>query len=89
MAKIPGVNDDLYVLVRRSETTKYWDAFTKQWNWITKYQVDHQHGGWYPTVTADGTSTGHAKSDGWTECYHQGRAMLTVSETLEQMADGK
>jgi mannobiose 2-epimerase len=71
------------------ETTKYWDTFTKQWNWISKYQVDHQHGGWYPTVAADGTPAGHPKSDGWTECYHQGRAMLTVSETLEQMADGK
>ncbi|HXD00059.1 MAG TPA: AGE family epimerase/isomerase, partial [Verrucomicrobiae bacterium] len=72
------------------ETTKYWDAFMKQWNWISKYQVDHQHGGWYPTVAADSTPTGHLyKSDGWTECYHQGRAMLTVSETLGEMADGK
>ncbi len=72
-----------------AETTKYWDAFVKQWNWITKYQVDHEHGGWYPTVAWDGTPKDHPKSDGWTECYHQGRAMLTVSETLGQMADGK
>jgi mannobiose 2-epimerase len=71
------------------ETTKYWDAFTKEWSWISQHQVDHRYGGWYPTVAADGTPTGRPyKSDGWTECYHQGRSMLTVSKTLRHLADG-
>jgi mannobiose 2-epimerase len=70
------------------ETTKYWDAFVKEWNWISQHQVDHEHGGWYPNVAADGAPTGRQyKSDGWTECYHQGRSMLTVSETLQRLAD--
>jgi cellobiose epimerase len=71
------------------ETTKYWDAFVREWNWISQYQVDREHGGWYPTVAADGVPTGRQyKSDGWTECYHQGRSMLTVSETLQRLAGG-
>ena len=72
------------------ETTKYWDAFVKEWNYISQYQVDHQHGGWYPTVGENGQPAGRSyKSDGWTECYHQGRSMLTVSETLRRLADAK
>jgi mannobiose 2-epimerase len=72
------------------ETTKYWDAFVKEWNYISQYQVDQQHGGWYPTVGENDQPAGRAyKSDGWTECYHQGRSMLTVSETLRRLADAR
>ena len=68
------------------ETAVYWDAFIKQWDWITKYQLDHAHGGWWPTVEADGTPASRVKSDTWTECYHQGRAMLNVSARLRKLA---
>jgi len=69
------------------ETSKYWDAFSKQWQFISRYQVDHQHGGWFHNVSAEGKPAGRPyKSDAWTECYHQGRAMLTVSEKLRSLA---
>ncbi|MGO8678887.1 MAG: AGE family epimerase/isomerase [Limisphaerales bacterium] len=68
------------------ETTKYWDAFIKEWDWISNYQVDHAHGGWWPTVEADGTPASRMKADMWTECYHQGRAMLNVSDQLRKLA---
>jgi mannobiose 2-epimerase len=68
------------------ETSKYWDAFVKEWDWITKYQVDHTNGGWWPTVRADGVPASKIKADGWTECYHQGRAMLNVSARLRKLA---
>ena len=72
------------------ETPRYWEAFVKQWDFISRYQVDHTHGGWYPTVRPDGTpQPGRAKSDGWTEGYHQGRAMLTVSAALRRLAEPK
>ncbi len=71
------------------ETAKYWEAFNRQWQWIQKYQIDKRYGGWYPTVKADGTPPpGHVKSDQWTEAYHQGRALLLVSEELRRLADG-
>lgn len=68
------------------ETPQYWDAFLKQWDWITRFQIDHTHGGWWPTVRADGTPASRVKADMWTECYHQARAMLVVSERLRKMA---
>jgi cellobiose epimerase len=68
------------------ETPRYWDTFAKQWNWITKYQIDHTNGGWWPTVRADGTPASRVKADMWTECYHQGRAMFNVSERLRKLA---
>jgi mannobiose 2-epimerase len=70
------------------ETPKYWEAFLKEWDWISKYQVDHINGGWWPTVQADGTPASRVKADMWTECYHQGRAMLNVSERLRKLAAG-
>ena len=71
------------------ETTRYWDAFVKQWAWITQYQIDPAHGGWWPTVEADGTPASRGKADMWTECYHQARAMLVVSERLRKLAAGE
>ena len=69
------------------EDPKYWNAFVKQWDFISKHQVDATHGGWYPTVSEEGKApAGRAKSDRWTEGYHQGRAMLNVSESLEKLA---
>jgi mannobiose 2-epimerase len=68
------------------ETTNYWDAFVKEWDWINKYQIDHTNGGWWATVQADGTPASRVKADMWTECYHQSRAMLNVSERLRKLA---
>lgn len=68
------------------ETPTYWEAFLKEWGWIAKYQIDHTHGGWWATVQADGTPASRVKADMWTECYHQGRAMLNVSARLRKLA---
>lgn len=68
------------------ETGRYWDAFVKEWDWIRHWQVDQVHGGWWPTVRADGTPASRVKADMWTECYHQARAMLVVSERLRKLA---
>jgi cellobiose epimerase len=71
------------------ETPKYWDAFISEWNWINQHQIDHVHGGWFPRVYNDGRPVRRGKSDEWTECYHQGRAMLNVSARLRKLADAK
>ena len=42
------------------ETTQYWDAFIKEWDWITNYQIDHTNGGWWATVQAGGTPASRA-----------------------------
>ena len=69
------------------ETPRYWAAFNRQWEFIQAHQVDAVHGGWYATVTRTGAAIpGRAKSDGWTEAYHQGRALLNVSADLHKLA---
>jgi mannobiose 2-epimerase len=70
------------------ETPQYWDAFVKQWDFISKHQIDAVHGGWYPMLAADGQPRpNQPKSDRWTEGYHQGRALMNVSDRLRRLAD--
>jgi mannobiose 2-epimerase len=69
------------------ETAQYWDAFVKQWDFISQHQIDATHGGWYPTLGADGQpKPNQPKSDRWTEGYHQGRALMNVSDRLRKLA---
>ena len=71
--------------------SRYWLAFLKQWNFIRQYQIDPINGGWFPYVKADGTPPPmtQVKSDRWTESYHQGRALMNVTETLKMLASGE
>jgi mannobiose 2-epimerase len=66
---------------------QYWNAFVAQWNWISQNGMDRVHGGWRPRVNNDGSPVPGAKSDAWTECYHQGRALLNVSARLRHLAE--
>jgi len=69
---------------------RYWNAFVREWNFIQSHQIDPAHGGWYNTLTPDDTPLRSklAKTDEWTEGYHQGRAMLAVIERLKKLAAG-
>lgn len=65
------------------KTRRYWEAFGQQWQFIQNHQIDPTHGGWHSEVAENGDPLpGRAKSDAWTEGYHQGRALLTVSAAL-------
>jgi cellobiose epimerase len=66
---------------------RYWNAFMAQWNWINRYGIDREHTGWWPRVRNDGTPVHGLKSDAWTECYHQGRSLMNVSQHLKKLAD--
>jgi len=68
------------------ETTKYWDAFVQEWNFIKDHQLDQVHGGWYASAPTNGRPNNAVKTDAWTEGYHQGRAMLNVLAALNQLA---
>lgn len=68
-------------------TRRYWDAFVREWDFIQEHQVDHRYGGWRRDVSRDGTPPPNAtKSDGWTEAYHQGRALMNVERRLIELA---
>lgn len=69
------------------ETPKYGQAFVRQWEFIRKKQIDAVNGGWRQSVRPDGTPIPHQiKSDGWTDPYHQGRALLNVSAALRRLS---
>lgn len=70
-----------------NETSRYWEAFEKQWEFITRYQIDQQEKGWRTDVTAEGKADPTSgKSDFWKDPYHQGRALFVVTETLHRLA---
>lgn len=67
------------------ETPRYGAAFLKQWDFIKRHQIDSVNGGWLSSVSAEGVAvSGQVKSDAWKDPYHQGRALLNVSETLRE-----
>lgn len=68
------------------ETPRYFNAMLKQWDFIRNYQVDHRHGEWYEKVSAEGVPpTGQAKGTIWKAAYHNGRALMNVSEMLRRL----
>ncbi|HZL77694.1 MAG TPA: AGE family epimerase/isomerase [Candidatus Limnocylindrales bacterium] len=69
------------------DNPQYWKAFVAQWDWINQHGLDPVNGGWWPLVKNDGSPVHGAKSNNWTECYHQGRALLNVSARLRHLAE--
>jgi mannobiose 2-epimerase len=66
----------------------YWSAFVQQWSFIANKVIDRRRGGWHPYLTREGAPTpGRAKSDRWTEAYHQGRALMHVGDRLKKLAE--
>ena len=69
------------------QTDVYFKAFQLQWDFIRKYQIDSEFHGIYQLVGADGKATENVKGDIWKAAYHDGRALLNVSERLNRLAE--
>lgn len=50
-------------------------------DWVTRFQIDREHGGWHMYVDARGRPSG-GKANLWKAPYHTGRAMMTCLELL-------
>jgi cellobiose epimerase len=68
------------------QTDAYFKAFQQQWKFIRDRQVDHEFGGVYDTIEADGTVRDNIKSRIWKEAYHDSRALLNVTARLRKLA---
>jgi mannose/cellobiose epimerase-like protein (N-acyl-D-glucosamine 2-epimerase family) len=68
------------------QTEVYFKAFQKQWQLIQKYQIDSKYHGVYEMLAPDGKPTVDGKGRIWKAAYHDGRALLNVSERLRKMA---
>ncbi len=68
-------------------TDVYFKAFQRQWEFIQKYQIDSDYHGVYTVVGEDGKPSVDGKGSIWKAAYHDGRALLNVSERLNRLAD--
>jgi cellobiose epimerase len=69
------------------QTDVYLKAFQLQWDFIRKYQIDSEFHGIYQLVGADGKPASDVKGNIWKGAYHDGRALLNVSERLNRLAE--
>jgi mannobiose 2-epimerase len=82
-----GLNALLLMHTLYGETTdRYWNAFLKQWDFISKHQLDSDHGGWFGDVTREGKLLGDgAKASPWKANYHTSRALMNVATMLRRL----
>jgi mannobiose 2-epimerase len=71
------------------QTDKYFKAFQRQWEFIKAYQVDAEFHGVYETVMPDTRPAPGDKGYIWKAAYHDGRALMNVSERLRRMAESQ
>ena len=69
------------------QTDVYFKAFQRQWQYLKDYQIDHEYGGDYPMVDASGQPVTLTKGSIWKAAYHDGRALMNVTERLHRLAE--
>lgn len=67
------------------ETDVYFRAFQQQWRFIKDYQIDRQHRGLYAMIGPDGAPESRVKASMWKAAYHDGRALMNVTERLRRL----
>jgi mannobiose 2-epimerase len=73
-----------------SHTDVYFKAFQKQLDFISKYLRDPEFHGFYQRVGEDGKPISTDKGQIWKSAYHDGRALLNVTDRLKKLAaEGK
>ena len=70
-----------------SQTDVYFSAFQKQLDFIERYQRDAEFHGFYGRIGEDGHPVSTDKGQIWKAGYHDGRALLNVSERLRRLAN--
>ncbi len=69
------------------QTDVYFKAFQKQLDFIEKYQRDSEFHGFYQRIGEDGRPASMDKGQIWKAAYHDGRALLNVSDRLKSLAE--
>jgi mannobiose 2-epimerase len=68
------------------ETDAYFRAFQQQWQFITRCQIDAKFHGVFEMVGPDGAPMVPGKGRIWKAAYHDGRALLNVTDRLRRLA---
>ena len=79
-----GLNSLLLMAKLFPNEKKYKDAFKKQWEYMKKYLIDHEHGGWYVEGLDKSPDKRQApKAFDWKANYHDARALMNCIKMLK------
>jgi mannobiose 2-epimerase len=67
----------------------YFKAFQWQWQFIRTYQIDSEFHGVNEMVGLDGNPVNPDKGQIWKAAYHDGPALMNVSERLRRLVGGR
>ena len=71
---------------RWTQDGKYLSAFTRLFEWVWKYQIDHECGDWYQDVHWEsGQPVTTDKGREFKTAFHAGRALIRTSEALQSI----
>jgi len=79
-----GLNALLLMAKLFPEEKKYYNDFKKQWEYINKYLIDHEHGGWYRQgLDKSPEQLKVPKASVWKINYHNVRALMNCIKMLK------
>jgi len=79
-----GLNALLLMAKLFPQEKKYDEAFRKQWEYMKKYLIDHEHGGWYKEgLDKSPDQLKSAKGSEWKVNYHESRALMNCIKMLK------
>ncbi|SMO96112.1 AGE family epimerase/isomerase [Gracilimonas mengyeensis] len=83
-AQAEGLNAlSLMARLHPDDEMKYFEKFKKQWEYIDKYLIDHEHGGWYEGgLDEQPEAKERMKGHIWKTTYHTYRAMAQSIDML-------
>lgn len=68
------------------DNMEYYSYFLKQWDYLDKYQIDHEYGGWYNHgLDTDPESKTANKAHPWKTTYHNSRGMMNCINILRRL----
>jgi mannobiose 2-epimerase len=80
-----GLNALLHIYSLFPGEERYFEAFMKQWHYIDRWIIDHEHGGWYANGLDNKYGREHApKANIWKVNYHDSRAMMNCIRMLKE-----
>lgn len=79
-----GLNALLLMSRLFPEEARYDQHFKQQWNYLKRYMIDHEHGGWYHEgLDSNARAVWDPKANIWKTSYHNARALMNVILMLE------
>jgi cellobiose epimerase len=79
-----GLNSLLLMAKLFPKEKKYDEVFKKEWKYINKYLIDHEHGDWYEEgLDQSPEQTRAPKARDWKANYHNSRALMNCIKMLK------